>query len=142
MAIKNISRDARAMVKINGLLASVGLSGLVISLQSKKTGATNMNAPLDLKPLMTVDYVASILGVETDTMKNYVRQRKFRCAIVGAVWLFTEAQLLEDVARLADEAAHLPKPAGVLVQVQNEPVPRRRGGRPSQPRPDLSKFMR
>ena len=84
---------------------------------------------LDLKPVMGVAYVSALMGVEPDTVKDYVRARKLRAARIGATWLFTSEQFQADIAALADADAIPPKPAAVLA---SEP-PARKG------RPDLSR---
>jgi len=82
---------------------------------------------LDLKPVMGVAYVAALMDVEPDTVKDYVRARKLRAARIGATWLFTADQFQQDIAALADAGAEPPKP----LAVQHQP-PKRKG------RPDLA----
>ncbi len=82
-----------------------------------------MTSQLDLKSVMSVDYVAALMQVEPDTVKDYVRARKLRAARIGATWLFTADQFVEDIRTLAN--AELPKP--IAAQARH---PGQRKGRP------------
>ncbi len=80
-----------------------------------------MSIQPDLKPVMTIDYVAALLQVEPETVKDYVRSHKLRAARLGSVWMFTETQFVQDIQRLAD-ASDTPSPKAIQVA-----VPKRKG---------------
>lgn len=68
-----------------------------------------------MNTILTTADVAERLGVEPDTIKNYVREGKLSAAKLGSVWVFTNDSLVADITRLIQEQD---KPAVRAVQVK------------------------
>ena len=56
-----------------------------------------------MNTILTTADVAERLGVEPDTIKNYVREGKLSAAKLGSVWVFTNDSLVADITRLIQD---------------------------------------
>lgn len=68
-----------------------------------------------MNTILTTTDVAERLGVEPETVKDYVREGKLSAAKLGSVWVFTNDSLVADITRLISDQN---KPAPRAVQVK------------------------